>query len=497
MNLIDRTIDTGIEAGQLILLIANYIVADFWPGLLSLIFFIIAAGIFAWIWRDSNSYISAYNRAISSVRKAGAGPQNLDLSKLQEELYSQKSSPAQTLANAFKEFRETLLEIGPGDKTKVRNSIRPSAFLSSDELRFSLRFYRVFPPLFVSVGLFFTFLGLVAVLSSTADILPNGQTTDQTATMNALRTLLGKASAKFTISLSGLFCSIILNIWLKFWAHRIEHHADTLSVELEKKMDFISLEGLSERQLRAIEDQTADMKDLITKMTVELSTPLKRVTESSIENIDNMVGKLGENITSGLGSALEKFCDRIEEASNALNSMGTSLQQSAQQFDTTLQASTRTLDDSVQKLEQVSAQLTTAGKTIGETTPSLLETIKETNNHSLKIAEGSVSMVNAAKTTITEEKEIVTEAMNAIRDLIRSFESRAAAYDGQLEKAFRTYQDEVAKTIDRLERHGSGVQDRFTEALGVLQTVIENAKAFEPESITKSTDAGEPDEVEA
>lgn len=497
MDLMNQVMDAGIWTGQIILFVANLIVADSWPGLLSLIFFIIAAGIFAWIWRDSNSYISAYNHAISSVRKAGAGPQNLDLSVLEEELNVQKSSPARRLANAFKEFRETLLEIGPSDKAKVRNAIRPSAFLSADELRFSLRFYRVFPPLFVSVGLFFTFLGLVAVLSSTADILPNGQTADQTATMNALRTLLGKASAKFTISLSGLFCSIILNLWLKFNVHRIEHHADSLTVELEGKMDFISLEGLSERQLRAIEDQTADMKSLITTMTAELSTPLQQISDRSIESLDNMVGKLGDNITSGLSSALEKFCERIEEASNALNSMGASLQQSAQQFDTTLQASTRTLDETVQKLEHVSVQLTTAGKTVGEATPSLLDTIKETNNHSLKIAEGSVSMVNAAQTTITEEKEMVTEAMNAIRDLIRTFESRAAAYDGQLEKAFRTYQDEVAKTVDRLERHGSGVQDRFTEALRILQAVIENAKAFEPESTTKTMADNDPDEVEA
>ncbi|OSQ35492.1 hypothetical protein [Thalassospira mesophila] len=496
MNLINQAMAAGAKTGEIILYIANWIVADYWPGLLSLIFFTAAAVLGIWIGYKSRSFITAYKNAIISVDKAASGHKNLDLSSLEEKLNSQKTRPAHRLANAFKEFRETLLEIGSGDETTVKNAIRPSAFLNADELGFSLRFYRIYPPLFVSVGLFFTFLGLVAVLSSTADILPHGQTTDQTATMNALRILLGKASAKFTISLSGLLCSILLNFWLKLCVHKIEDQADAFTVKLEEKMDFISLEGLAEKQLRAVEDQTLDMKDLITTMTAELSAPLKQVTESSIKNIDNMVGKLGENITSGLGGALEKFCTRIEEASNALDTMGTSLQQAAQQFDTTLKASTQTLDTSVQRLEQVSTQLTTAGKAVGEATPSLLETIKETNNHSLKIAEGSVSMVNAAKTTITEEKEIVTETMNALRDLIRSFESRAAAYDGQLEKAFKTYQDEVAKTIDRLERHGSGVQDRFVEALGVLQTVIENAKSFEPESIAKSTNEGEPNEVE-
>ena len=91
-------------------------------------------------------------------------------------------------------------------------------------------------------------------------------------------------------------------------------------------------------------------------------------------------------------------------------------------------------------------------------------------------------MVNSAKMAVADEKQIVEAALNSIRNLIQAFESRAAAYDGQLEKAFQTYQTEVAKTVNQLESHGRGVQERFTDALGRLQTVVENAKAFEPES---------------
>ena len=63
-------------------------------------------------------------------------------------------------------------------------------------------------------------------------------------------------------------------------------------------------------------------------------------------------------------------------------------------------------------------------------------------------------MVHAAKAAISEEKKVVLEAMQAISGLIAAFESRAVAYDGQLEKAFQTYQEEVGKTIDKLEDHG-------------------------------------------
>ncbi|RVU33941.1 methyl-accepting chemotaxis protein [Hwanghaeella grinnelliae] len=487
MTIGEFSVVVGDEAGRLILALANLIVADHWPGLISVLFLAAAAFVGGLIWYQSRAYAVAYSRARSSIVTSRKSLQNLDLTDIEARLNAEKSGAARKLANAFKEFRETLVVVGRGDSTEIRNSIRPSAFLNADELGFSLKAYRFFPGVFVSFGLFLTFLGLVAVLSSTADILPDGQSADQSATMNALRVLLAKASAKFTISLTGLLCSIALNIWLRSRVHRIEKEADALAVELERHIDFISLEGLAEQQLRAVKDQTADMKALITEMTVKLSEPLNKVSESSMENIGVLVKELGKDLTSGLGKSLESVSGRIDAAATALGSVGASLEQAAQHFDTSLKESTSSLDASVRRLEEVSQQLTVAGQTVSEATPAVLESIKETNAHSLKVAEGAATMVNAAKSTIAEERETVTQAMNTIQELIRSFESRAAAYDGQLEKAFQTYQAEVAKTIDRLELHGDGVQERFAEALGILQTVIENAKPFEPESGTQAS----------
>lgn len=489
MNLTDWVVLIGQQVGQSILRLANLIVADYWPGLLSLGFLIAGLIVGLIIWAKSRGSIFALDRAIRAVRESKSEHRKLDLAALAAKLKVVKGDPARRLEHAFNEFRETLFETGRGDDTTVRNSIRPSAFLNVDDLGFSLRGLRFVPGLFVSLGLFLTFLGLVAVLSSTADILPDGQGADQAETMTALRVLLSKASAKFTISLSALICSIGLNIWLKRRTYIVEKWADHLTHEVEKGLNFISLEGLAERQLRAIEDQTANMQELNTRLIAELSAPLKKVSESSMENISAMVGQLGNSLTSGIGSALDNVSEKIESVGTSLLSVSATLHEASQQFESSLKASTRTLDETVKRLEQVAEQMTVAGKIVGETTPSILETIKETNAHALKIAEGSTEMVNAVKTTIVEEKQIVTEALSVIRQLIQSFESRAVAYDGQLEKAFQTYQTEVARTVDQLESHGRGVQQRFADALSILQAVIENAKSFEPESIKPSAES--------
>ncbi|GAA3874395.1 hypothetical protein GCM10022404_25330 [Celeribacter arenosi] len=248
-------------------------------------------------------------------------------------------------------------------------------------------------------------------------------------------------------------------------------------------MDFISLEGLADRQLKEIQKQTSDMHELNTNLIVALSEPLKKVTESSLENVGSMVTQLGTDITSGIGESLDAVSDRMEEAAKSLMSMGDNLTAAADKFDDALSSSTNALESTLTRLEAVSERLTVASDAVGVMAPTVLETVKQGNTANMRVAEGATEMVQAAKSAISEEKRIVLEAMSSIKSLIEAFESRAAAYDGQLENAFKTYQFEVGKTIDRLEEHGSGVQERFADALSTLQAVIENAKAFEPESI--------------
>ena len=75
--------------------------------------------------------------------------------------------------------------------------------------------WRQLPALFVSIGLLLTFLGLVAALEQTAQLL-GSDSTDATATVRGLTTLLNIASAKFIMSLAGLACSIVFTVVLRF-----------------------------------------------------------------------------------------------------------------------------------------------------------------------------------------------------------------------------------------------------------------------------------------
>nr|WP_272211136.1 hypothetical protein [Marinicella sp. W31]MDC2877021.1 hypothetical protein [Marinicella sp. W31] len=97
-------------------------------------------------------------------------------------------------------------------------------------------------------------------------------------------------------------------------------------------------------------------------------------------------------------------------------------------------------------------------------------------------------MINAAKQTLESERETVVSATQSIDLAIRSFKDLAAAYDGQLEKAFDTQASAVERVIAELEAHTKGIHERFAEALSTLKGVIENAKSFEPESAPPSNE---------
>jgi hypothetical protein len=70
------------------------------------------------------------------------------------------------LARGWLEYKETLVLYGENESRHFRNSVRPSTFFNAEDLNFTPGFWKIVPGLFVTIGLFLTFLGLVAALDS-------------------------------------------------------------------------------------------------------------------------------------------------------------------------------------------------------------------------------------------------------------------------------------------------------------------------------------------
>lgn len=486
----------GTNVRETILAFARLITVDYWPGLISLSLFIVFVVLAVRMVAITIGRKQLLDRLSARIRKSGdaAGFQN-ELNDIEGELNSRKSSNSRRLASAFSEFRETLLEPSRNGGANVRNAFRPATFLNLEDLRFGLSGWRVWPGLFVSVGLLLTFLGLIAALANTKQSIAVGGG-DQQKMMLALEGLLDTASAKFTMSLTGLACSIMFTALHRFCSSRLEHAISDLNHEIERRMDFISLEGIADRQLAAIKEQTAQQQLLNTQLIAELSKPLERMSATGVEAMGTMASELGTSLTATISASLDRVADRVDGAAATLNTLSTALGDASKRFEETLERSVGGLHIVVQRIELVTNRLSETAESVASTATPVMETVKSTAQAARALADGSVELIGAAKTAVDAERAIVVSAARSIEELIRAFEGRAKAYDGQLDKAFATYLEQVQRTLHELNSHSDGVHKRYANALEVLQGVIENARAFRPETASPETEPPEDESAE-
>lgn len=139
--------------------------------------------------------------------------------------------------------------------------IAPSAVFSVETLGFSSKAWGRIASLFVSVGLVLTFMGLVAALqqSGAAIVTAGAEEADIKA---ALSELLQVVSSKFILSITGLSCSIVINLFIDRREQSDRQAVAKLNEDLGNfiayqpiESVFFDMRELLRKQLAAIEAQ--------------------------------------------------------------------------------------------------------------------------------------------------------------------------------------------------------------------------------------------------
>ena len=233
------------------------------------------------------------------------------IAKLDGRTENEANTPArQSVATAWREYRKTLVAYETGGGVLWSNAVRPSTFFNVEDLGFVPAFWRIVPGLFVTVGLFLTFLGLIAALHAmdlTADKV-----------QASLRDLLTIASAKFTMSLTGLFCSIIFTVVLRVGASSVDHAVHVLCGAIERRLSFLSLEALAVEQLAATREQREHFRAFRVELVAELSRPLRDELPKAISNsINTAIGPLMDRVgkagADGVGAMVDDLTTRFSQ----------------------------------------------------------------------------------------------------------------------------------------------------------------------------------------
>ncbi|SPJ29416.1 hypothetical protein [Falsiruegeria mediterranea] len=337
-----------------------------------------------------------------------------------------------TLWQSWDEFRETIVPDDLDGPVILRNSIRPTSFLNVEDLGFGPGLYRILPNTFVSLGLFLTFLGLVAALNQFAGTM--GKEGTSGGMDQAMQSFMMIASAKFIMSLVGLLCSILFTVLLRNRIGAIDRELHQLCLLIERRLVFVSLEDLGFRQLRAATEQREHLREIGFGMVAELKKPLdalpehitnsiseridpifEKVSSMGTSNMEGLVGDLSTQLSHSVGNALNRASESLGEASDRIGLMVDRMNSSNAQAGEGLQSA---LGEMAKALGDIRTQVAAAGETA-----------------SSAMTEGAEKLLGVMNETLTGIRDNTSQGADAMRVAAEDMRKASEGFREQLSAA--------------------------------------------------------------
>lgn len=456
------TVSTGTAVRDVVLAVASLLRQEFVPGLVSLALLIVL------IFCVLRFAVSMRNRVVALKRVAReitkyrtAAELSARITDVDRNIARFGSSGAKgRVAAAWREFRETLVPHEEDGQVILRNSVRPSAFFNIEDLGFSAGFWRYVPSLFVSVGLLLTFLGLVSALQSIVpakgEVIGNDQ----------LSILLSVASAKFIMSLTGLLCSILFTLALRFGTVRADAASHHLANEIEGRLSFISLEYLAIEQLSAVREQREHFRRIGLELVAELGRPLRedipRAISSGIEAaMAPLLAQVGKAGTEGVGALVQDLSSRftsdvsqaLNAASNRLSEAGDRIAQLSERMDHSSSRVGQELDSAVSRIaksmETIQSTLTRSAESTGSV-----------------FSEGAEKLLSVMNRTLESIQENTSTGAQALSSAAADLKQAGEAFRDQMDAAAREGGDVARARIEEAGVRIAGLTGEVTSKVG-------------------------------
>ena len=482
----------GLLVRDWILHLAQLLVTDEAPGLVVLIFGILLLGLVAWTITRAISHIRAVRGLTAEVNIFKDGVEfsaGFDRFNAGIQNWSRDSSARQTVVVAWEEYAETTVIDSRDGQDLRRNSVRPSNFLNLEDLGFGPGFFRIWPGLFVSLGLFCTFLGLVAALNGLGTDLNNGSKPE-----DVVIKLMTIASAKFVMSLAGLACSIIFSVVLRVSQGNLDKALHRLCNAIERRLSFVSLEDLGFRQLKAVEEQREAYRKIGMEFVEQLQRPLKelpgklsesisssiatemkpifdKVSQMGISGMETMVGDLSNQITSKVGLALEKTSTALTEAAEQISRMVERMNTSSNQMGQGMETALGQMASAIADLRgQVAATGEVASTTMTEGADKLLGVMNDTlQGIRDNTAAGAEAMKAAAAEMRMAAEGFGKELAAATANGVTAVSQRIGAVSDAADQAITK---QISRMVDRMNTSNSQMGQGMETALGQMASAI-------------------------
>jgi methyl-accepting chemotaxis protein len=501
----------GYEVVKLILAMASQLVEKHAPGLVASAFILALITSLIWFFLDTGGML----KSIRFLKKHIGNSKNEEefwsayidtQSKIDEKMGS--SGSLGRLVGAWSEFCETLiLPIESKGGEVVKNTCRPNVFFNREDLHLEHGFWRQVPSIFVSLGLLATFLGLISALNEASGALTSS------GSQEALSRLLSVATAKFIMSLTGLACSIVFNIYLRFRNSQIDLELLRLCEIIEERLHFQSNEMLAMEQLLAIKMQGETLQTFSNDLVANLGRSLREELPEKIKtSISEALAPIAESIkkssTDGVSDMVNSISDRLsggfesslQTVSETLLTVGTSLNSIANRMDTSSGKMGEEMDSAVQQLSNSIEQLNTMMKETSETATDTINdganTLLESMNNALEgikqnTEEGSAQLTQAAR-KISEAADQFNETMAEVaastsEEMRKKIENVTGEVSDDINQAGVKVASSMSDAVSLMTKEA----DQFAEAMGenLIQPIDDLRESVEALNVGMSTNS--------
>jgi methyl-accepting chemotaxis protein len=257
------------------------------------------------------------------------------------------------LRRAWEEYRETIVD---PNSDVLHNTVRPeNFFLGLGERHRALGW---FANISIAVGLLFTFLGIIAALS-TLDLSGGPD-----AMQSQLNELMQVAGAKFWASVGGIVASIILRSVDYRFAKKVDEGLARMCDLLEHGMAYLPPQRIAAEQLRQLEEQTPALRGFSEQLAVVLEqalekqfTPMVSSLGAIQDGIDRISGGGGEAVRKALTESAGAEMGNLAEA---IGGMTLSLGTMAERFEKQTNSADQQIEEAVRRFSQASDEMRAA-----------------------------------------------------------------------------------------------------------------------------------------
>ena len=488
--------DIGQCASDTIFWMASGLVEPEVPGWISIVIvvFFFLTGFLAWrrLWKNMPALKWLEQRLLQMEGEEGFKEQEPEMTSEFREMKGQRGF--EPIVVAWCKFQETLV---PSKSDKImRNSVRPATFFNLEDLGGGPGFYRHMPGIFVSVGLLLTFLGLISALQSAG----GGFSVDASEDVRiaSMKDLLGAASAKFIMSLTGLAASIFFTLLLRLLLGRVERKIHKVCSLLEDRLKFISLEETAEEHLQVALGQEAAFQKIGTELVEkfgrqlreEMSHVMGQMGDAGAKGVKKMADDLAVRLSREIGQALTNAGEKISDAAKKMEGLINSMNQSAGKMTQDMEGVMGKLTETAEEAKtSFSSAAETTGQAFNEGAEKFLRAMTEHLNDIRKnTSEGAQALKEAAdrlrgSAEIFKKKidEAAESGARQVREgMISAGEEAGVAVaeaGGVVLDALRNkMREEVLESIGELVKQFNQISERLQDGSGKIKEAADNIK---------------------